>query len=103
MNSVHQTLLQIFMKKGFLEKKDLEEKAKELSKEYNLEIEKKIDDAIATINRNIEEFNFKIQVLVHPKTRVVYFGIINEVDDEISKLATNLSPNELAFFKRIVN
>lgn len=90
------------MKKGFLEKIELEKKAKELKEEYRLEIEKKIDDFVATINKNIEEFNYKIQVLVHPKTRVVYFGIINEVDDEISKLATNFTPNELVYFKKIL-
>lgn len=61
-----------------------------------------LDDYINTINNSLQKVHLKIQVVVHPKTRTVYYGIINEVDDDISKLATNFSPKEIAYFKKIV-
>eukprot|EP01080_Neovahlkampfia_damariscottae_P001755 gene1755-524_t len=91
------------MKNGYLEKTELEELLSSFKRTNNVETtDRSIDEYIGTINESLSDFHFRIQVLVHPKTNKTFFGMINQVDDDISQLATNFTSNELLFFKAIL-
>src|SRR5690348_14928191 len=104
MNKIHQSIVQYTMKNGFIEKKSLEDMIEGFKETYKDDIQRgaTVDDYLSTINKNLAEFHFKIQVLIHPKTNKTYFGWINEVDDEVSKLTTKYTQTEISFFKKIV-
>jgi hypothetical protein len=99
----HRHLLQFLMKSGYVEQKKINQILNEYKKKHKYDgRDATHDDFIRTINQKIENLHLAIKVLKHPRTKESYFGLINEQDDEISKLATTYTAQEIAYFKKIV-
>ncbi len=87
------------MERGYCEKQTAENFIKQELKQNRTSM----DQLIAPINDALEMFHFRLQIIRHPKTRVDFVGICNEVgDDDISLRATNYDIHEIVFIKKIV-
>ncbi len=99
----HRHVLQFFMKEGYVEKKRYNQILSEYKKKHRYEGDESGDQFIHTINSNLEPLHLAIKVLPsHPRTKETFFGLVNEKDDDISKLATTYTAHEIAYFKKIV-
>ncbi|KAF0975815.1 hypothetical protein FDP41_005142 [Naegleria fowleri] len=116
MTETHRHLLQFLMAHRFQSEDDLRDKLENYKLEHqygllvenmrsqntNVHYDKTLEEFIGTINRALSLLHFKIVKTKHPKTRKILYTIINELDDEISKLSTRFSPDELTFFKTLI-
>jgi hypothetical protein len=103
MTEIHRGLLQHIMKVGSIGQTEFQTLLTSLKNDGEVETkDSTIEDFLASINSNIGQFDMRIQTIVHPKNKKTYSGLINQADDEISKLATQFTPHELVLFKKIV-
>ncbi|KAG2386629.1 hypothetical protein C9374_002373 [Naegleria lovaniensis] len=116
MTETHRHLLQFLMAHRFQSEDDLRDKLENYKSEHqygllienmrsqnaNVQYDKSLEEFIGTINRALSLLHLKVVKTKHPKTRKILYTIINELDDEISKLSTRFSPDELTFFKTLV-
>lgn len=101
MSKIHRQVIQQVMKTGFYEKSEFQKLVKSIQdKEQNSET---MENLLLEINDQLKLYHMRIQTIVHPKTKLQYYGLINQVEDEISKLATHYDANELNYFKIIVS
>jgi hypothetical protein len=59
-------------------------------------------DFLRQVNTDLEFFDLKIQAGNHPITGTTTLCLINCNSDEIAQLATDLTPSELQYFKKLV-
>ena len=116
MTEVHRHLLQFIMKELYMTKDELQEQL-DLFKQHHeydrvqaalrqqnqsYSRDESLADFIKTINGAISFMHFTIKNYRHPKKSVVYYGLANELDDEISKQATEFNPHEITLFRKIL-
>jgi non-structural maintenance of chromosomes element 1 len=65
-------------------------------------VTKDYQEFIRELNEELGFFDFKIQAGNNPINGATTFCFINCLSDEISQLATDLSPSELQYFKKLV-
>lgn len=58
---------------------------------------------LATVNKNLKPFFMEIRRGVSEEDGAVHFGLVNTTEDEASKLATDFSPSDIAFFKKAMD
>jgi len=118
MTETHRHLLQLLMAKRFIEEQELTDKLREYKSEHSYEDLKnfkrqnpqlgpipkddKLEEFIGTINSALSIVHMRITRAKHPKSKAILYTIVNELDDEISKLSTRFSADELGYFKIIV-
>ncbi|KAL0477603.1 non-structural maintenance of chromosomes element 1 [Acrasis kona] len=104
MTETHRHLLQFIMKEGYLSKKKLNDTLDNYKVQHEYKGRDRVDeDFTRTINNAIGPMHLAIKAMVHPRSKDIYFAIINEQDDEISKLATQYNAHEVQLFKQILN
>lgn len=55
------------------------------------------------INKSVGPFDMEIRRGISEDDGVVHFGLVNTAEDEHSKMATDYSPNDIAFFKKVMD
>lgn len=58
---------------------------------------------LETVNKNLKLFFMEIRRGVSEEDGAVHFGLVNTAEDEASKLATDFSPSDIAFFKKAMD
>jgi len=103
MQRSHQILFQYFMTKGVEE----DTKLKSLYKDIGVGVVVPVNDAtfenvIETINVAIRPMAFEIRQLRYELDGVLYWGLVNTINDDISKVASGFSESEVLYFKAMI-
>ena len=61
------------------------------------------DDYLLKINKALSYVQFELRVCRHQYDGEIYYGVVNNVPDEQSKLGTKYSVPQIAFYKAIVS
>ncbi|EFC48911.1 non-SMC element 1 [Naegleria gruberi] len=111
MTEVHRHILQMMMAHKFMAEDELTRKLEDFKNNFQYETlvqnnsEERFDidlsEFITTINSALNFMDMKIVREQHPKTKKILYTLINQTEDEISKLATRYSIDELELFKSI--
>lgn len=55
------------------------------------------------INKNLRTLDMEIRHGISEDDGAVHYGLVNKAEDEHSKMATDFSPNEIVFFKKVMD
>eukprot|EP00794_Sanderia_malayensis_P004662 gene4662-5271_t len=100
----HRYCLQSFMSKRLMTERNAREVFAYACKNYNVELRQ--DDFvafIAEINKKLKPLSMEIRHGKSEDDGMSYFSLVNCHEDEHSKVATDLSANEIAFFKKVLD
>lgn len=92
------------MSKQFLSEKETKDVYKKACAEFG-------DDSppenfagfLDAINKNLRAFDMEIRRGVSEDDGNIHFGLVNTAEDEHSKMATDYSPNDITFFKKVMD
>ncbi|KAL9654376.1 hypothetical protein ABK040_010403 [Willaertia magna] len=112
LTDTHRHLMQFMMSRRFVEERELKQKLEEYKQQHQysevLQQQKKViprdnqlEDFINSLNQCLSFMHFRIHKSKHNDK--VFYTVINELDDDVSKLATRFSIDELQYFKTIVS
>ncbi|KAK2442783.1 hypothetical protein P8452_21230 [Trifolium repens] len=98
----HRVIIQALFSRGPLKEKDLHSMFADLTKK-NPGTDRRIFDAfILAINKALTCANFELRGCIDQYDGQVYYGVVNTVSDEQSKLGTKYSVPQIAFYKAII-
>ncbi|CAA7389071.1 unnamed protein product [Spirodela intermedia] len=103
LNWMHHTLIQALLSRGPLEEKEFHDIFSGVSGK-NPDIHKKIfDDVLLKINKELAYVKFELRGCRNQYDGKVYYGVVNTVADEQSKLGTKYSIPQIAFYRAILD
>ncbi|KAJ1378984.1 Zinc finger, RING/FYVE/PHD-type [Sesbania bispinosa] len=98
----HHVIIQALLSRGPLKEKELHSMFEDLTKK-NPGTDRKLFDAfILTINKALTCANFELRGCIDQYDGQVYYGVVNTVSDEQSKLGTKYTVPQIAFYKAII-
>ncbi|KAL5076307.1 hypothetical protein RYX36_015291 [Vicia faba] len=98
----HHVIVQALLSRGPLKEKDLHSMFEDLTKK-NPGTDRRLFDAfILAINKALTCANFELRACIDQYDGQVYYGVVNTVSDEQSKLGTKYSVPQIAFYKAII-
>lgn len=100
-NSSHRLFMQAMLSHRILEESRAEEIYDNVCVKTNVD-KNDFSDFIAVINKEINDVDFALRRSVDQYNSVAIIALVNTKSDEAAKLATTYTPNELAYFKRIL-
>ncbi|XP_048764032.2 non-structural maintenance of chromosomes element 1 homolog [Ostrea edulis] len=109
MNDGHRLFLQSFMSRGILNAKEVKQLFKICCLKYNLrytENEKENQEAlkefVRTVNHHTEPLHMQIRKGVCEDDGTSSYGLVCTSESTITKLASDYTPSELEFFKKLI-
>ncbi|XP_064605105.1 non-structural maintenance of chromosomes element 1 homolog [Liolophura sinensis] len=109
MENSHRMFLQAFMSRGILDAKDVIklfqlvcDRCNEPVPESADERKRRLAELVITINTAIKQFSLEIRKGVSEDNGANYYCLINIQESPITRMASDYTPNELEFFKKIV-
>ncbi|CAH3015839.1 unnamed protein product [Porites evermanni] len=58
---------------------------------------------VEAVNKNLRSLDMEIRQGISEDSGAVHYGLVNTAEDEHSKMATDFSPNEITFFKKVMD
>ncbi|KAK7306754.1 hypothetical protein VNO77_44710 [Canavalia gladiata] len=102
LNWRHHVVIQSLLSRGPLKEEDLHSMFEDLTKE-NPGTDRKLFDAfVLKINKALTCANFELRGCIDQYDGQVYYGVVNTVSDEHSKLGTKYTVPQIAFYKAII-
>ncbi|KAL1330041.1 hypothetical protein HN51_047206 [Arachis hypogaea] len=98
----HHAVIQALLSRGPLKENDLHSMFKELTKKSPGTDRKLFDEFILKINRELTYVNFELRACIDQYDGQIYYGVVNTVSDEQSKLGTKYTIPEIAFYKALI-
>ncbi|XP_014517898.1 non-structural maintenance of chromosomes element 1 homolog [Vigna radiata var. radiata] len=98
----HHVVVQSLLSRGPLSEKDLHAMFEELTKRNPGTERQLFDGFILKINKALSCANFELRACINQYDGQVYYGVVNTVSDEHSKLGTKYSVPQIAFYKAII-
>ncbi|KAL5017578.1 hypothetical protein ScPMuIL_007167 [Solemya velum] len=105
----HQMFIQCFMSRGFLDAKEVKHLYKSCCETFGdayladeEERRKLLLEFVLTINNNLRQFHMEIKKGVSEEDGSNFYGLVNMSDNNITRLASDYTTNELELFKKIV-
>ncbi len=105
MKNSHKAFLQCFMSRGILTNKEVREWHKRAVETYDGAEgfdNKRLAEFVNTINLNIKPMHMEIKKIIDEATGTHCYGLTNTVESEITRVASDYSPAEHEFFKKLV-
>eukprot|EP01098_Paradermamoeba_levis_P002157 TRINITY_DN1255_c0_g1_i2.p1 TRINITY_DN1255_c0_g1~~TRINITY_DN1255_c0_g1_i2.p1 ORF type:complete len:239 (+),score=51.80 TRINITY_DN1255_c0_g1_i2:50-766(+) len=103
MNDSHRYCLQVFLSKKVLPQHQLETLIPEICAFYNQVVVNSPDEFFGPINESLHFMNMEIRKIASEHDGKVYYGLINNKNDELTQLATSYSLEQINFFKRFID
>ncbi|KAK7256741.1 hypothetical protein RIF29_30199 [Crotalaria pallida] len=98
----HHTTIQALLSRGPLKEKDLHSIFQDITNK-NPDTERQLFDGfILKINKALGSVNFELRGCIDQYDGQVYYGVVNTVSDEQSKLGTKYKVPQIAFYKAII-
>ncbi|KAL9276883.1 hypothetical protein ACSQ67_025552 [Phaseolus vulgaris] len=98
----HHVVIQSLLCRGPLSDKDLHAMFEDLTKKNPGTERQLFDGFILKINKALSFANFELRACIDQYDGQVYYGVVNTVSDEHSKLGTKYSVPQIAFYKAII-
>lgn len=109
MNDGHRLFLQSFMSRGILNAKEVKQLFKICCLKYKIphpenerEAQAPLLEFVRTINNHIEPFHMQIRKGVSEDDGSSSYGLVCTSESTITKLASDYTPSELEFFKKLI-
>ncbi|KAL2322266.1 hypothetical protein Fmac_026645 [Flemingia macrophylla] len=98
----HHVVIQALLSRGPLNEKDLHSIFEDLTKKNPGTDRQLFDGFILKINKALSCANFELRACIDQYDGQVYYGVVNTVSDEHSKLGTKYTVPQIAFYKAII-
>mmetsp|Transcript_41193 Transcript_41193/g.78672 ORF Transcript_41193/g.78672 Transcript_41193/m.78672 type:complete len:188 (-) Transcript_41193:1292-1855(-) len=95
----HHCFVQALLARGYLAEADARSLFRKIVRQNS---DQGFDAFWADINREVQCADLKLQRVLYPEDNKPYIGIINTLEDEPCKLATSLTPEQLAYFRALM-
>lgn len=95
-------MIQALLSRGPLNDKDLHAMFEDLTKRNPGTDRQLFDNFILKINKALSCANFELRACIDQYDGQVYYGVVNTVSDEHSKLGTKYTVPQIAFYKAII-
>ncbi|XP_076441280.1 non-structural maintenance of chromosomes element 1 homolog isoform X2 [Babylonia areolata] len=109
MNQAHKAFLQAFMTKSVQKGKEVKELYKHCCEQYSepyssveQERNQQMVTFIRTINTEILPFHLEVKKGICEQDSTNYYCLVNNVENNITRLSSDYTANELEFFKKLV-
>ncbi|KAK7401132.1 hypothetical protein VNO78_12448 [Psophocarpus tetragonolobus] len=102
LNWRHHVVIQSLLSRGPLSEKDLHTMFEELTQRNPGNERQLFDGFILKINKALSCCNFELRACIDQYDGQVYYGVVNTVSDEHSKLGTKYTVPQIAFYKAII-
>lgn len=102
-NDAHRLFLQTFVAKKLLSERDTEQIYEKIRKRLGMDSEVDLlNEFIKTINKELVPLYLEIRAGRAEDSGQKYFALVNSLEDEPSKLATDFNPQEIEFIKKVI-
>jgi hypothetical protein len=98
----HHTLLQALLSRGPLSERDFHAVFAALSGKNPATHQQLFSDTLLKINKDLAYLQFELRACINQYDGMVYYGVVNNIADEESKLGTKYSVPQIAFYKGLV-
>mmetsp|Transcript_32760 Transcript_32760/g.71488 ORF Transcript_32760/g.71488 Transcript_32760/m.71488 type:complete len:198 (-) Transcript_32760:135-728(-) len=95
----HHCFTQALLARGFMEEVEARTMFKKIADQNH---DRNFDSFWSAINSAIRIADLKLQRVRYPHDGDVYIGIVNTLADEPAKLATNFTPEQIAYFRAVL-
>ncbi|XP_058781767.1 uncharacterized protein LOC131655994 [Vicia villosa] len=102
LSPTHHVIVQALLSRGPLKEKDLHSMFEDLTKKSPGTDRRLFDAFILAINKALTCANFELRACIDQYDGQVYYGVVNTVSDEQSKLGTKYTVPQIAFYKAII-
>ncbi|KAL6195853.1 hypothetical protein ACLB2K_031470 [Fragaria x ananassa] len=102
LNAKHHTLIQALLSRGPLKEAQFHRMFSELTGDNPGVRRKAFDDYLLRINKALSYVQLELRGCRNQYDGQVYYGVVNNVSDEESKLGTTYSVAQIAFYKAII-
>ncbi|XP_020613730.1 non-structural maintenance of chromosomes element 1 homolog [Orbicella faveolata] len=104
MRDSHRLFLRSLMSKQFLSEKETKALYQKACRVFGDDSSpENFETFLETVNRNLKPLYMEIRRGVSEEDGSNNYGLVNTTEDEQSKLATDFSPNDIAFFKKAMD
>ncbi|KAJ7964867.1 Non-structural maintenance of chromosomes element 1-like [Quillaja saponaria] len=98
----HQTIIQALLSRGPLKENEFHSIFKGVTGKTPGTDQKLFKDFLLKINKALSFIHFELRGCRHQYDGQIYYGVVNNVSDEQSKLGTKYSVPQIAFYKAII-
>nr|CAD1817383.1 unnamed protein product [Ananas comosus var. bracteatus] len=98
----HHTLIQALLSRGPLMEEEFHEMFMGISGKNPVNNKQLFNDVLLKINKELAYVQFELRACRNQYDGKVYYGVINNVADEQSKLGTKYSVPQIAFYKGVI-
>lgn len=98
----HHTLIQALMSRGPLEEKDFHSIFNGITGKNPGSAQPLFNEYLRKINKELAYVQFELRACRNQYNGKVYYGVVNNVADEQSKLGTKYSVPQIAFYKAVI-
>ncbi|XP_006663780.1 uncharacterized protein LOC102715160 [Oryza brachyantha] len=99
----HHTLLQALLSRGPLSERDFHALFTAISGGKNPATHQQLfNDTLLKINKELSYLQFELRACIHQYDGTVYYGVVNNIADEESKLGSKYSVPQIAFYKGLL-
>ncbi|TKV91138.1 hypothetical protein SEVIR_9G074900v4 [Setaria viridis] len=98
----HHTLLQALLTRGPLSERDFHAVFAAVSGRNPATHQQLFNDTLLKINKDLTYLQFELRACMNQYDGIVYYGVVNNIADEESKLGTKYSVPQIAFYKGLL-
>nr|TKV91142.1 hypothetical protein SEVIR_9G074900v2 [Setaria viridis] len=98
----HHTLLQALLSRGPLAEPDFHAIFAAVSDRQPATHQQLFNDTLLKINKDLTYLQFELRACMNQYDGIVYYGVVNNIADEESKLGTKYSVPQIAFYKGLL-
>lgn len=98
----HHTLLQALLHRGPLSERDFHAVFAGVSGKNPATHQQLFNDTLLKINKDLAYLQFELRACMNQYDGMVYYGVVNNIADEESKLGTKYSVPQIAFYKGLL-
>ncbi|KAL5648290.1 hypothetical protein ACJX0J_039099, partial [Zea mays] len=98
----HHTLLQALLSRGPLAEPDFRALFTAVSDRDPATHQQLFNDTLLKINKDLAYLQFELRACINQYDGMVYYGVVNNIADEESKLGTKYSVPQIAFYKGLL-
>uniref|UniRef100_A0ACD5YI15 Uncharacterized protein n=1 Tax=Avena sativa TaxID=4498 RepID=A0ACD5YI15_AVESA len=98
----HHTLLQALLSRGPLPERDFHDLFTAMSGKNPANDKQLFSDTLGKINKELGYLHFDLRACINQYDGTVYYGVVNTIADEESKLGSKYSVPQIAFYKGLL-
>ncbi|KAG8433023.1 hypothetical protein GDO86_017334 [Hymenochirus boettgeri] len=102
-NESHQRFIQVLLSHGIMEGSEVRALHRHCCEVHKVHyMHDKLDDFVAVINKHLQPLFMQIQKGMDEEDGKTYYALVNRVENDITKMASDYSENELELFRKMM-